>query len=56
VFDMLPNPPSIASPKFYYGNLAASLCIAGVFLPRSVNGFDKNGHSDDLQLEPDYTA
>jgi hypothetical protein len=44
VFDMLVNPPSIATPKFYYGNLAAiPSSSAGVFFPGSVNGFDKNG-------------
>lgn len=44
VFDMLPNPPSIATPKFYYGNLASiPPASAGVFFPGSVNGFDKAG-------------
>jgi len=44
VFDMLVNPPAIATPKFYYGNLAAiPSASAGVFFPGSVNGFDKAG-------------
>jgi hypothetical protein len=44
VFDMLVNPPSIATPKFYYGNLASiPPSSAGVFFPGSVNGFDKQG-------------
>jgi Carboxypeptidase regulatory-like domain len=45
VFDMLVNPPAIATPKFYYGNLAAiPTAASGVFFPGSVNGFDKGGH------------
>lgn len=44
VFDMLPNPPSTASPTFYYGNLSAiPPASAGVFFPQTVVGFDKNG-------------
>ncbi len=44
VFDMLPNPPSVASPKFYYGNLASiPSAAAGTFFPGNVNGFDKHG-------------
>lgn len=44
VFDMLPNPPAIATPRFYYGNLAAiPSASAGVFFPGGVNGFDKAG-------------
>lgn len=44
VFDMLVNPPSIATPQFYYGNLASiPSSSAGVFFPGSVNGFDKKG-------------
>lgn len=44
VFDMLPNPPSTASPQFYYGNLASiPPASAGVFYPASVIGFDLNG-------------
>ena len=44
VFDMLPNPPSTAIPKFYYGNLASIPSAAsGAFFPQSVNGFDRKG-------------
>ena len=44
VFDMLVNPPGIATPKFYYGSLSAvPAASAGVFFPGSVNGFDKGG-------------
>jgi Carboxypeptidase regulatory-like domain len=45
VFDMLVNPPSIATPRFYYGNLASiPAASAGIFFPGGVNGFDKGGH------------
>jgi hypothetical protein len=44
VFDMLPNPPSTASPQFYYGQLASiPPASAGVYFPANVNGFDING-------------
>ncbi len=44
VFDMLPNPPSIGSPQFWYGNLTSiPSASTGVFFPGSVNGFDKQG-------------
>jgi hypothetical protein len=45
IFDMLVNPPSIATPRFYYGNLASiPPASAGIFFPGGVNGFDKKGH------------
>ncbi|WP_321472084.1 carboxypeptidase regulatory-like domain-containing protein [uncultured Paludibaculum sp.] len=45
IFDMLVNPPSIATPKFYYGNLASiPAASAGIFFPGNVNGFDKSGN------------
>jgi hypothetical protein len=44
VFDMLVNPPSIATPRFYYGNLnSIPAASAGIFFPGGVNGFDKGG-------------
>jgi hypothetical protein len=44
VFDMLPNPPSIATPQFYYGNLnSIPAAAAGIFFPGGVNGFDRGG-------------
>jgi hypothetical protein len=44
VFDMLPNPPSISSPQFWYGNLASiPSASTGVFFPGNVNGFDRQG-------------
>lgn len=44
VFDMLPNPPSIATPQFYYGNLSSiPAASSGVFFPGNVNGFDRKG-------------
>ncbi|MBS1874807.1 MAG: carboxypeptidase regulatory-like domain-containing protein [Acidobacteria bacterium] len=44
IFDMLPNPPSIATPQFWYGNLASiPSASSGVFFPGNVNGFDKKG-------------
>jgi hypothetical protein len=44
IFDMLPNPPSIATPQFWYGGLASiPAATSGVFFPGNVNGFDKQG-------------
>jgi hypothetical protein len=45
VFDMLVNPPSIVTPRFYYGTLATiPAASAGIFFPGGINGFDKAGH------------
>lgn len=45
VFDMLVNPPSIATPRFYYGSLSTiPPASAGIFFPGGVNGFDKAGN------------
>ncbi|MBK5292547.1 MAG: carboxypeptidase regulatory-like domain-containing protein [Acidobacteriia bacterium] len=43
VFDMLPNPPSTASPTLYYGNLSTIASTAGVYFPANVRGFSKEG-------------
>jgi len=43
VFDMLPNPPSTASPTLFYGNLSTIASTAGVYFPAGVRGFSKGG-------------
>jgi hypothetical protein len=44
VFDMLPNPPSTQSPRFFYGALSGLASASGTFFPQSLRGFDENGH------------